>query len=114
MVVAMFGGLTAIALSLILQTYTGVQNSMGSSTLYDNGVTALNQMTREIRVAGYPSSKFFSSAAVAASPGIVATPFVTVTAYDLVFQADINGDGTVGTDRVRHPCAIAESHAQHH
>jgi hypothetical protein len=91
----MVGVLTAIALTLMLQTYQGVENRLGASTLYDNGATALNQMTREIRLAGYPSAKFFSAAAVAASPGIVATPFVTVTSYDLVFQADINGDGIV-------------------
>jgi len=95
LVLAVFGVLTAIALSLILQTYRSVQNRLGTSTLYDNGVTALSQMTREIRTAGYPSAKLFTTAAVVASPGIVATPFVTVTSYDLVFQADINGDGTV-------------------
>lgn len=95
LVLAIFGVLTAIALTLILQTSTGVQNRLGSSTLYDNGATALTQMTREIRMAGYPSAKFFSSAAVAASPGIVATPYVTVTSYDLIFQADIYGTGTV-------------------
>jgi Tfp pilus assembly protein PilW len=91
----MFGVLTAIALTLMLQTYMGVQSRLGSTTLFDSGVTALNEMTREIRMAGYPSRKCFSTSAVTASPGLVATPFVTVTPYDLTFQADIDGDGTV-------------------
>ena len=94
-VLGMIGVLTALAASLILQTYAGVQSRLGSSTLFDNGVIAVNQMTREIRTAGYPSAKFFSASMVTASPGIVATPFVTVSPYDLVFQADINGNGTV-------------------
>ena len=95
LVLTIFGVLTAIALTLILQTYTSVQTQLGSSTLYDNGVTALTQMTREIRMAGYPSKKFFSSATVAASPGLVATPFVSVTSHKLVFQADLYGTGAV-------------------
>ena len=95
MVVAFFGTLTAMALALVMQSYQGVQLRMSTSTLYDTGTTALNQMTKELRMAGYPSAKLFTSSAVAGSPGLVATPFVSVTAYDLVFQADANQDGTV-------------------
>ena len=95
LVLAVFGVLTAIALTLMLETYKGVKSRLGSATLFDSGVTALNQMTREIRMAGFPSSKSFSASAVSASPGLIATSFVTVTSYDLVFQADTDGDGTV-------------------
>ena len=95
MVVSLFGTLTAMALALVLQSYKGVQLRLSTSTLFDSGTTALNQMTRELRMAGYPSAKLFTSSAVASSPGLVATPFVTVTAYDVVFQADTNQDGTV-------------------
>jgi len=95
MVVALFGTLTAIALALVLQSYKGVQLRVSTSTLFDSGTTALSQMTRELRMAGYPSSKLFYSSAVTSSPGLVATPFVTLTAYDVVFQADTNNDGTV-------------------
>ncbi|MGD1105307.1 MAG: hypothetical protein ABSA59_24945 [Terriglobia bacterium] len=91
----MFGTLTAMALALVLQSYQGVQLQVSASTLFDSGTTALNQMTRELRMAGYPSAKLFTSSAAASSPGLVATPFVTVTAYDVVFQADANQDGTV-------------------
>ena len=90
-----FGVLTTLTLSLMFQTYAGLESRLGSSTEFDNGVTALSQMTREIRMAGYPSPKCFSASAVTTSPGLVATPFVTLTPYDLVFQADIKGDGTV-------------------
>jgi type II secretory pathway pseudopilin PulG len=95
MVLALFGTLTAIALGLTLQSYQGVQLRLSTSTLFDSGTMALNQMTRELRMAGYPSAKLFTSSAVAGSPGLVATPFVTVTAYDVVFQAETNQDGTV-------------------
>ena len=95
LVVSLFGTLTAIALALVLQCYQGVQLRMSTSTLFDSGTTALNQMTRELRMAGYPSAKLFTASAVAGSPGLVATPFVTVNAYDVVFQADMNQDGTV-------------------
>ena len=89
------GVLTAIGASLLLQTFASVERRMGSSALFDNGVTALNRMSREIRMAGYPSAKTFSALDITASPGLAATPFITVTSYDLVFQADIDGDGTV-------------------
>jgi Tfp pilus assembly protein PilW len=96
MVVALFGSLTAMALALVLQSYKGVQLRVSTSTLFDSGTTALNQMTRELRMAGYPSAKLFTSSAVLNSPGIVATPFPRPpTAYDVLFQADTNQDGTV-------------------
>jgi Tfp pilus assembly protein PilW len=95
LVVALFGTLTAMALALVLQSYQGVQLRVSTSSLFDSGTTALNQMTSELRMAGYPSAKLFYSSAVSSSPGLVATPFVTVTAYDVVFQADTNNDGTV-------------------
>ncbi|HMD86296.1 MAG TPA: hypothetical protein VKO18_16525 [Terriglobia bacterium] len=95
LVLSLFGTLTAMALAMILQSYKGVQLRLSTATLFDSGTTALNQMTRELRMAGYPSAKLFTSSAVASSPGLVATPFVTVTAYDVVFQADTHQDGTV-------------------
>jgi type II secretory pathway component PulJ len=96
LVLALFGTLTAMALALVSQAYLGMQSRLVNATLFDTGGTALNQMTREIRMAGFPSSKCFSTSTVQASPGLVASqPFVTVTAYDLVFQADIDGSGTV-------------------
>jgi len=91
----LFGTLTAMALALVLQSYNGVQLQLSTSTLFDSGTTALNRMTRELRMAGYPSAKLFTSSAVASSPGLAATPFVTVTAYDVVFQADTNQNGTL-------------------
>jgi hypothetical protein len=95
LVLSLFGTLTAVAMALILQSYKGVQLRLSTSTLFDSGTMALNQMTRELRMSGYPSAKAFTSSAVASSPGLVATPFVTVTAYDVVFQADTHQDGTV-------------------
>ena len=95
MVLALFGTLTALALALVLQSYKGVQLRTSTSTLFDSGTTALNQMTKELRMAGYPSAKLFTSSAVASSPGLVATPFVRVTPYEVAFQADINQNGTV-------------------
>jgi Tfp pilus assembly protein PilW len=95
LVLSLFGTLTAMAMALVLQSYQGVQLRLSTSTLFDSGATALNQMTRELRLAGYPSAKLYTTSAVANFPGLVATPFVTVTAYDVVFQADTNQSGTV-------------------
>lgn len=95
MVLSLFGTLTALALALVLQSYKGVQLRLSTSTLFDSGTTALIQMTRELRMAGYPTAKVFNASAVANSPGLAATPFVAVTAYDIVFQANINQDGAV-------------------
>jgi type II secretory pathway pseudopilin PulG len=95
MVLSLFGTLAALALALILQSYKGAQLRLSTAALFDSGTAALNQMTRELRMAGYPSAKLFTASAVAGSPGLVATPFVTVTAYDVVFQADTHQDGTV-------------------
>jgi hypothetical protein len=95
LVLSLFGTLSAMALALVLQSYKGVQLRLSTSTLFDSGTTALNQMTKELRMAGYPSAKAFTSPAVANSPGLIATPFVTVTAYDVVFQSDTRQTGTV-------------------
>ena len=95
LVLSLFGTLTAMAMALVLQSYQGVQRRLSSSTLFDSGTTALIQMTRELRMAGYPSTRLFTSSAVASSPGLVATPFVAVTPFDVVFQTDANQNGTV-------------------
>jgi type II secretory pathway component PulJ len=95
LVLSLFGTLTAMALALVLQSYKGAQLRLSTSTLFSSGTTALNQMTKELRMAGYPSAKAFTSSAAAGSPGLVATPFVTVTAFDVVFQSDIQQNGTV-------------------
>jgi len=95
LVLSLFGTLAALALALTLQSYKGVQLRLSTATLFDSGTAALNQMTRELRMAGYPSARLFTSSAVAGAPGLVATPFVTVTAYDVVFQAATHQNGTV-------------------
>jgi prepilin-type N-terminal cleavage/methylation domain-containing protein len=95
LVLSLFGTLTAIALALVLQSYKGVQLRLSTSTLFDSGTMALNQMTKELRMAGYPSAKAFTSSAVTSYPGLVATPFITVTAYDVVFQSATHQDGIV-------------------
>jgi hypothetical protein len=94
-VLLLFSALTATALTLVVQANKSLQNRLSSSTLTSTGLPALNQMTREIRMAGFPTDKSFTGSAVASYPGIVATPFVTASSYDLVFEADTNGDGVV-------------------
>lgn len=94
-VLAIFGSLTAIALALVMETYRSVQGQLSATTLYDTGSTALMQMTREIRMAGYPSTKAFGMAYYSSHPGVVATPFVIATPYHLVIQAAISGNGPV-------------------
>jgi prepilin-type N-terminal cleavage/methylation domain-containing protein len=87
--------LTGMAMTLIVQGNKSLQNRLSSSTLFAGGLTALNQMTREIRMAGFPSAKSYSAAAVASHPGLVATAFVAASGYDLTFEADTDGNGQV-------------------
>jgi len=42
---------------------------------FQNARLALDQMTRDIHVAGYPPANSFTPAAAAANPQLVATPF---------------------------------------
>jgi type II secretory pathway component PulJ len=95
LVLLIFGTLTAIAAALVLQTYRSVQGQLSATTLYDTSSTALMQMSREIRMAGYPPAKAFSAIAVSSHPGIVATPYLTLTNYKLVMEAAIYGNGLV-------------------
>jgi len=87
--------LTGMAVALVVQADKKVQNQLSSTTLGSNAIGALSQMSREIRMAGFPSAGSFTAAAVANYPGLVATPFVALSAYQLKFEADTNGDGHV-------------------
>lgn len=104
LVLLIFGTLTAIAAALVLQTYRSVQGQLSSTTLYDTSSTALMQMGREIRMAGYPSAKAFSSSAVTSNPGIVAVPYVSpLTNYKLIIQAAVYGNGLVQQIQYENP-----------
>jgi prepilin-type N-terminal cleavage/methylation domain-containing protein len=92
-VLLLFSVLTGMAMTLIVQGHRSLQSRLSSSTLFANGVMALNQMTREIRMAGFPSAKSFTAAAVTTNPGVVATSFVAASGYDLTFEADTDGSG---------------------
>ena len=94
-VLLLFSALTAVATSLIVESHKSLQNRLSSSSLSDTAMTSLNQIVREVRMAGYPSARCFSQSAVASHPGIIAVPFVSISSYDLVFEADLNGDGQV-------------------
>jgi prepilin-type N-terminal cleavage/methylation domain-containing protein len=95
LVLLIFSVLTGAAMTLVINAYKTLQGRLSSSTALDRGLRAVNQMSREIRMAGFPSDKSFSTAAVTSYPGVVAIPFVTASAYDLKFEADTDGDGQV-------------------
>ena len=95
LVLAIFTVLTAAALSLTLDAQNCLWNAQGSSNLLDSGLRALTLMKREIRLAGYPGAGSFSATAVSHHPGIVANSFTTASAYDLVFEGDVYGNGQV-------------------
>jgi len=95
LVLLIFSVLTAAALSLSMTAQSSLWNVQGSSDLLDSGLRTLAQMKQEISLAGYPDAGSFSAAAIASHPGIVANTFTTATAYDLIFQGDVNGDGQV-------------------
>lgn len=94
-VLLVFSIMSATALSVLIQAHKNLQSAMGSSILHDSGLRALGQMTREIRMAGFPSAQSFSANAVLNFPGIVANTVTAVSAYDVKFEADIDGDGMV-------------------
>jgi prepilin-type N-terminal cleavage/methylation domain-containing protein len=95
MVLLLFSALTAVATSLIVESHKSLQNRLISSSLSDTATTSLSQIAREVRMAGYPSARCFSQSAVSSHPGIIAVPFVSISPYELVFEADLNGDGQV-------------------
>jgi hypothetical protein len=92
---AILAALTGIAVAMFAQAQKAVQMQLSSSSMDSNALGALNQMAREIRMAGFPSAGSFTAAAVASYPGLVATPFVALSSYDLIFEADIDGSGSV-------------------
>ncbi len=94
-VLLVFSALTAVATSLLVESHKSLQNRLSSSGLSTLGLMSLNQIAREVRMAGYPSPKCFSQSAVSSHPGIIAIPFISVSAFDLVFEADTDGDGRV-------------------
>jgi prepilin-type N-terminal cleavage/methylation domain-containing protein len=95
LVLIIFTVLTAAALSLSRDAQNSLWKAEGSSNLLDSGLRALTLMKREIRLAGYPGAGSFSVSAISNHPGIVANSFITASSYDLVFEADVNGDGQV-------------------
>jgi prepilin-type N-terminal cleavage/methylation domain-containing protein len=95
LVLLIFSVLTGAAMTLVVNAYKSLQGRLSSSTALDKGLRAVNQMSGEIRMAGFPSDKSFTTTAVTSSPGIVAIPFVIASAYDLTFEADTDGDGRV-------------------
>ena len=95
LVLVIFTALTAAALNLSISAQNSLWNVQGSTSLLDSGLRTLTLMKQEIRLAGHPDAGSFSAAAVSNHPGIAANTFTTATAYDLVFQGDVNGNGQV-------------------
>jgi prepilin-type N-terminal cleavage/methylation domain-containing protein len=95
LVLIIFTVLTAAALSLSRDAQHSLWNAQGSSNLGDSGLRALTLMKREVRLAGHPGAGSFSATAVSDHPGIVANSFTTASAYDLVFEGDVNGNGQI-------------------
>lgn len=86
---------TGACLTFYLSAQRTFENVQSSSSLLHSGQRMLSQMTREIKMAGFPSSESLSATAVASFPGIVADSFVVASDYDLAFEADLDGDGQV-------------------
>lgn len=95
LVLVIFSVLTAGVLQLCVQAQRSLQAGQSSSGLLDSGLRSIRQMSREISLAGFPDAGSFSATAVASYPGIVANSFVSVSPYDIVFEADVDGDGWV-------------------
>lgn len=105
---AVFAVLTGPVLQLFVKTQRFSIKEDARLTQVQPVRAAFDQMMSEIRMAGYPAQNTFPPAVQAASPGLVAVGFVTVTSTSIVFESDIDFDGTV--DRVEytmHPVSPA-------
>ncbi len=105
---AVFAVLTGPVLQLFVKTQRFSIKEDARLTQVQPVRAAFDQMMTEIRMAGYPAKNAFPPGVQAAYPGLVAAGFVTVTSTSVIFESDINFDGTV--DRVEytmHPLSPA-------
>ena len=94
---AIFTLVTAGVLTMLSTTHQSYSNEKSKNDVTWQGRAAADLMVRELRLAGYPPRNRFAAAAgvTSANSNLVATTFLTATANNVVFEADLDDDGVV-------------------
>ena len=94
---AIFTTIAGGVMTAVSNTYRSYAKEHASSDVQWQGRAAMDLMVRELRLAGYPAKNtfVFTAALLPTNSNLVATTFVTATATQVVFEADIDGNGTV-------------------
>ena len=94
---AIFTLITASVLTMVSNTHESYANEKSKEEVAWLGRAAADLMVRELRLAGYPPRNRFAASAglTSANSNLVATTFLTATATDVVFEADLDDNGTV-------------------
>ena len=94
---AIFSLVSGSVLALVSDTYRSYTNEKANSDVMWDGRAAVDLMVRELRLAGYPPVGAYAASAglTSANSNLVATTFVTAAATQVVFEADLDGDGVV-------------------
>lgn len=92
-----FSAAVAGVLTLVSATQRSYANEKSNVDAVWQGRAAIDLMVRELRMAGYPPKNTYVTSAglTPANSNLVAATFVTATATDVVFEADLDGSGTV-------------------
>ena len=92
---AISGILSAGVLTMVSSTTRNYSKQQAQNDAVWQGRAAIDLMLREFRMAGYPSKSNYatSTGITPANSNLVASPFITATATDVVFEADLDGNG---------------------
>lgn len=95
-VTSMFAFLTSGATTVVSHFRQG-RSKEASREAVSRGRAAVDQMVRELRLAGYPTENADRRSAnrTAVNSNSVADTFLVATATQVVFEADLDGDGVV-------------------
>ncbi|OFW44372.1 MAG: hypothetical protein A3J28_13425 [Acidobacteria bacterium RIFCSPLOWO2_12_FULL_60_22] len=95
-VTSMFAFLTSGATTVVSHFRQG-RSKEARREAVSRGRAAVDQMVRELRLAGYPTEHADRSSAnlTAANSNSVADTFLVATASQVVFEADLDGDGVI-------------------
>lgn len=94
---AIFTIVTASVLAMVADTYRSYVQEKNSSDVVWQGRAALDLLVRDLRLAGYPPTNTYAQAAnvTSANSNLVAATFLAATATNVIFEADLDGNGVV-------------------
>jgi len=92
-----FSAAMAGVLTLVSETQRSYARENSIVDAVWQGRAAIDLMVRELRMAGYPPKNTYVTSAglTAGNSNLVAATFITAAAADVVFEADLDGDGIV-------------------